>query len=124
MAQSVNETYDEGNPSGDGEECKEPEAMRLQQVVACLKQELKIKDISGSPRTESPLEHIPVFLGRGSDDEKVPCELGRKAALFLQDMEIAVDWNEYEALGHSFSAGMLRDIVKSILKLDGWTIGF
>ncbi len=57
-----------------------------------------------------PLE-IPVFLGHGVNDDKVPFKYGKELATLLQKMGIGVKWKEYEGLGHWYSADMLRDVV-------------
>jgi predicted esterase len=120
MAQSVSETHDEENPFDYDEECETTEATKIQQVVDFLKQELEMEDVKGSPMAEIPLQRIPVFLGHGSEDEKVPCELGRKASVFLQDLEVDARWNEYAGLGHWYSSDMLRDMVQFIRTLSSW----
>jgi predicted esterase len=54
------------------------------------------------------------------DDEKVPVELGRKAAEFLKDVGVKVTWKEYESLGHWYNTDMLRDVIAFLKGLEGW----
>ncbi len=57
---------------------------------------------------------IPVFLGHGTEDEKVSVELGREAETALELMGMDVQMKEYEGLGHRYSENMLRDIFRFI----------
>ncbi|KAJ4369224.1 hypothetical protein N0V83_006309 [Neocucurbitaria cava] len=65
-------------------------------------------------------ESIPVFMGHGTEDEKVPIEIGRLAADFLDIIGVNIEWKEYEGLGHWYSSDMLRDVVRFLKGLDGW----
>ena len=57
-----------------------------------------------------PSLSTPIFLGHGTEDEKVPIEDGRHASTLLKRVDINVELREYEGLGHWYSADMLRDI--------------
>lgn len=57
------------------------------------------------------VKKIPLFIGHGGEDVKVPTQLGREAAGCLGVLGMAVEWHEYEALGHWYSEAMLKDIV-------------
>lgn len=51
----------------------------------------------------STLQHTPVFLGHGTDDELVDCSLGVQARDVLRNIGFRVDWREYcgaEQEGH------------------------
>ncbi|KAF1942340.1 alpha/beta-hydrolase [Clathrospora elynae] len=61
-------------------------------------------------RERGALNGTPVFLGHGSEDEKVPTKYGQQAASLLRDIDVTMGWKEYEGLGHWYSADMLRDI--------------
>ncbi|MCJ1445234.1 MAG: hypothetical protein MMC23_005739 [Stictis urceolatum] len=66
------------------------------------------------PITEKPsmlFQQVPILLGHGTKDEKVPLYLGREAVELLQKMGAAADIREYEGLGHWYSSDMLRDTV-------------
>ncbi|KAF2684252.1 phospholipase/carboxylesterase family protein-like protein [Lentithecium fluviatile CBS 122367] len=63
---------------------------------------------------------IPVFMGHGTEDDKVPCDIGRLAAEFLRGIDMNVDWKEFEGLGHWYSEDMLRDVIRFIKGLNGW----
>jgi predicted esterase len=59
-------------------------------------------------------QKIPMFLGHGTEDEKVSVELGREAKRALDLMGMDVQMKEYEDLGHWYSEKMLRDIFRFI----------
>jgi len=71
-------------------------------------------------KNEHPFQTVPIFMGHGTEDEKVPCDLGKSAAGFLGSVGINVQWKEYEGLGHWYSEDMLRDVVHFIKNLEGW----
>ena len=63
-------------------------------------------------------QRTPLFLGHGTDDEKVFLHLGREAASCLRILGMQVFWTEYEGLAHWYSAAMLRDLVDFLQGLD------
>ena len=44
-------------------------------------------------------QKIPIFLGHGVDDPKVPLTLGEEASSFLHQLDLNVQWQEYQSLG-------------------------
>jgi predicted esterase len=52
----------------------------------------------------------PVFLGHGTEDEKVGIEYGRATAKLLEHLGIEVQFRSYNGLGHWFSEAMVRDL--------------
>ena len=78
-------------------------------VVEYLREELDIA--ADGDGDVSKLLGIPMFLGHGTKDEKVPLALGREAAGLLRKVNLQVEYKEYEGLGHWYSGEMLRDIV-------------
>ncbi|KAF1920878.1 phospholipase/carboxylesterase family protein-like protein [Ampelomyces quisqualis] len=77
-----------------------------------LREELGITPDDGDLNQQSsPLQSMPVFMGHGRDDEKVPCQIGKLGADFLRSMYANVTWQDYEGLGHWYSPDMLRDVV-------------
>ncbi|KAH7125197.1 phospholipase/carboxylesterase family protein-like protein [Dendryphion nanum] len=96
---------------------------RYSQVVEWLREEMDLSSSCGHKEraTESlSMQRTPVFLGHGSEDEKVPLALGKLAAEALSVMEIAATFQDYEGLGHWYSANMLRDIINFIKEVEGW----
>jgi predicted esterase len=75
------------------------------QAVAFLKNELQMEGIAGTV-----FQNIPVFLGHGTEDEKVNVELGREAKTCLQMMGADIQLVEYQDCGHWYSEEMLQDI--------------
>lgn len=55
-------------------------------------------------------QRIPLFMGHGVEDEKVPVLLGRKAVSCLRVMGMKIEWCEYEKLGHWYSSEMLGGV--------------
>ncbi|KAF2035711.1 alpha/beta-hydrolase [Setomelanomma holmii] len=84
---------------------------KLEQVVEWLREELSLSGERGETAGLPPLRSIPVFMGHGMEDQKVPSELGQIAAGFLKAVEVDVDWRHYEGLGHWYSEDMLQDVV-------------
>lgn len=63
----------------------------------------------------------PIFLGHGSEDEKVPCSLGMKLATALQAAEYDVVWKCYQGQGHRYKVpDEINDIVDFICTRVGW----
>jgi len=75
------------------------------QAVTFLREEIDMKDKEGMAFLE-----IPVFLGHGTEDEKVPIEIGREANRCLDLGGADVEMVKYEGLGHWYSEEMLGDI--------------
>jgi hypothetical protein len=88
---------------------------KFEMAVEWLREELEIEG-----KEKSGVQNIPVFMGHGVDDEKVPVEFGRKAAEFLEDVGVKVTWKEYESLGHWYNTDMLRDVIAFLKGLEGW----
>lgn len=76
-------------------------------AASCLRELLGLSPNEG----QIALMDTPVFWGHGTQDEKVDIQLGRKASSFLEDLGHAVEFREYQGLGHWCSDEMLRDIV-------------
>jgi predicted esterase len=89
------------------------------QAVAYLREELGIPVL---PSLHLPFQRTPLFLGHGSEDEKVPVKLGREAASCLSAMTMDVSWKEYEALEHWYSASMLQDLVDFVRERAAWEL--
>lgn len=83
------------------------DGLKLQKAVRYLREELQL--IAGPP--SSTALQIPVYLGHGSDDEKVPTTLGQEAKEFLQILGFDVEFQLYKGLHHWYSPEMLRDII-------------
>ena len=71
---------------------------------------------------ELRLQNIPLFLGHGTTDEKVPIDLGRSAASCLEAMHVDVQWEEYDGLGHWYSGEMLGDMVHFLRTRTSWAV--
>ncbi|KAF1837350.1 phospholipase/carboxylesterase family protein-like protein [Decorospora gaudefroyi] len=92
---------------------------KFEKAVGWLREELGIsQDNGGGDEQSSSLQSIPVFMGHGRDDEKVPCYIGKLAADFLAGVDVSVTWQEYAGLGHWYSEDMLRDVVDFVNGLD------
>lgn len=71
----------------------------LEMAVAWLREELQAENWSADAQLYS-VQSIPIFMGHGTEDEKVLCDFGRLAAEFLRSVDINVEWKKYEDLGH------------------------
>lgn len=81
-------------------------------AVSCLRELLGDSDQSG----EAAILRTPIILCHGTLDEKVDVCLGRQASSFLEELDCATQWQEYQGLGHWHSGEMLQDIVAFIAK--------
>ncbi|CBX96514.1 similar to phospholipase/carboxylesterase family protein [Plenodomus lingam JN3] len=95
----------------DGED--RDERSRYGKAVDWLREELRSGEELEVLSSASPsLQSIPVFMGHGKDDERVPHTFGKLAADFLDSINVDVTWKEYEGLGHWYSEDMLRDVIE------------
>ncbi|KAL3421526.1 acyl-protein thioesterase [Phlyctema vagabunda] len=80
---------------------------RQTQAVQYLRDEIEM---------EGPAQMVfrdtAIFLGHGTEDEKVSIEIGREARVCLDLMGADVTMVEYEGLGHWYSSEMLGDIFR------------
>lgn len=94
---------------------------KFEKALEWLREELEIGDDGIKNDETPPAQLIPVFMGHGSEDDKVPSGIGRPAAEFLTEIGLDVSWKEYDGLGHWYSQDMLRDIIHFLKELKGWT---
>lgn len=85
-------------------------------AILQLREEIELQDTvpfsSGGPS----VTYTPVFLGHGTEDEKVPIQLGKRSAECLESLGIHTSWHEYQGLGHWYSEDMLADLVHFLLE--------
>ena len=79
----------------------------VDQAIGYLREELDLPQM----RECHPFQSIPIFLGHGAEDEKVPVGLGEEAAGCLRSLQGRVEFKRYEYLGHWYSGAMLNDIL-------------
>ncbi|KAK3898416.1 Alpha/Beta hydrolase protein [Staphylotrichum tortipilum] len=105
---------DEEDDSGDkGEMTVEAQVVRL------LREMLEMDgDVGDGSRPKS--FDTPIFLGHGTEDDKVPIVRGREAAECLRATGVDVEWKEYPGLGHWYSPDMLTDITAFLQRRLGW----
>ena len=82
----------------------------IEQAIGYLREELDLPEI----RDSHPFQRIPIFLGHGVDDEKVPVGLGEEAASCFRSLQGRVEFRPYEGLGHWYSGAMLGDILNFV----------
>ncbi|PQE29381.1 acyl- thioesterase protein [Rutstroemia sp. NJR-2017a WRK4] len=75
--------------------------------VEFFREEIDMQDKKGMV-----FRKIPIFLGHGTEDEKVPIELGREAKRVLALLGADVEMKEYPDLGHWYSEVMFDDIFR------------
>lgn len=88
---------------------------KLRKAVEWLREELEVE-------SEGSVEQgwIPVFMGHGTEDEKVPCNTGKASVDFFRSVDVGVEWKQYQGLGHWYNWVMLRDVVRFLKGLKGW----
>ncbi|OAA68635.1 Phospholipase/carboxylesterase/thioesterase [Niveomyces insectorum RCEF 264] len=91
-------------------------------AIAWLREEIAPANHAHSTaaRTRTILADIPIFLGHGTEDQKVSIVLGREASSCLHDLGAGVCWKEYEALAHWYSGDLLQDMVRFIQAESKW----
>ncbi|KAL8827966.1 MAG: hypothetical protein Q9191_002872 [Dirinaria sp. TL-2023a] len=72
------------------------------------------------PMRSMAFQKIPVFLGHGAEDEKVPMGLSREASSCLEALGVNARRKEYNNLGHWYSEAMLADVVRFLRELRDW----
>lgn len=92
---------------------------KLEKTIDWLQEELQYSEAGLRQMSSPSIQSIPVFMGHGTDDEKVPIQMGRLAADFLTLIGVSVTWKQYEKLDHWYSGSMLQDIVQFLYKLEG-----
>lgn len=87
-----------------------------------------IRDLLDLPAMAAPSSEVmargtPVFLGHGSEDEKVPCSLGEGMAETVRRAGYDVTWRRYEGLGHWYKIPEeMDDIVDFLRSTAGWPV--
>jgi hypothetical protein len=106
--------FNNSEPSGSAEAANkiEPsnssESSKLEKAINYLRDEL---ELPGSQDT-STLLGIPIYLGHGMEDEKVPTVQGQEAQELLQLLGFDVEFRRYDGLGHWYSPAMLHEIIQ------------
>ncbi|KAI1558482.1 esterase, partial [Pyrenophora tritici-repentis] len=90
----------------------------FEKAVGWLGEELGTCGSVSGEHDQPAMQSIPLFMGHGIDDEKVPCRIGKLAAEFLTTLDVSVTWKEYEGSGHWYSDDMLRDVVEFLENLE------
>lgn len=91
----------------------------ITKAVGFLRDEI---EVTASLPLSLTLQDIPLFLGHGTEDEKVPLDLGRSAANCLGAMNVDIHWAEYPGLGHWYSGDMLRDMIVFLRANTDWKV--
>lgn len=81
-----------------------------QRALCWLREEAQVPSAS-SHLPDIVAREVPVFLGHGTEDDRVSVILGRNASLSMRDIGVDVVWKEYEGLGHWYSGPMRRNLV-------------
>ncbi|KAK3940845.1 alpha/beta-hydrolase [Diplogelasinospora grovesii] len=88
-------------------------------AVRTLREKLEMDDqpsLSGRPA----VFETPIFLGHGTEDDRVPIDLGRDTERCLGAMGLGTSWIEYGGLGHWYSGAMLAHMVQFLRTNTNW----
>lgn len=113
--------FDDSEPSVFAEAANEIEhsnssdTSKLEKAVNYLRDELELPEGQAS---STPLD-IPIYLGHGTEDVKVPTTQGEEAQALLQLLGFDVEFRRYDGLGHWYSPDMLHDIVQFLQRKTG-----
>ncbi|KAH6887588.1 Alpha/Beta hydrolase protein [Thelonectria olida] len=120
LVESMNDCFEEKSEDGvvfetdededGGQDPKTP----LQQAVDELCEEAELEP-TRSPE-KFPFLLTPVFMGHGTEDDRVAYRHGQQTARLLQRMGLEVDFHTYQGLGHWYSSEMLGHIVAFLNK--------
>ncbi|KAF2801184.1 phospholipase/carboxylesterase family protein-like protein [Melanomma pulvis-pyrius CBS 109.77] len=110
---------DEDNPFE--EDAFQEDKTKLEHTVDWLREELDFPSPASIAEGEKKtlFNETPLFLGHGTEDPKVPYQLGKQSTEFLNNIGVDVTWKEYPGLGHWYSEDMLRDIVEWLKNREG-----
>lgn len=82
----------------------------LQRAIDEIREEAEVAPVCSTSQT-FPFLSTPVFMGHGTEDEKVAYKDGQRAAELLERMGVSVDFHTYPELGHWYCPEMLGHIV-------------
>ncbi|RYP79238.1 hypothetical protein DL769_003061 [Monosporascus sp. CRB-8-3] len=119
--QAVEEVVDDDDDPffGGGEGEQQDPAVR----AAVFERDLLCLPPVEKPCAESTAHRTPIFLGHGSDDEKVPCLLGESMARTLVKADYKVELKVYHGLGHWYRIpDEIDDIVEFLRSVVGWKV--
>ncbi|KAK1989070.1 Alpha/Beta hydrolase protein [Colletotrichum cereale] len=94
-----------------GQKKNEPETNPLEQALLIIRDE--IDHPPHSFRSVTPFQKIPVFLGHGSKDDKVPPRHGQQACRILRLMGCNVNFRIYSEVDHCYSEDMLQGMLEA-----------
>ena len=87
------------------------------QAVAYLREEL---DLPSKSKPSMVSQQIPLFMGHGVEDEKVPFNQGKDTGDLMKRLGIDLTWKEYEGLAHWYSSAMLGHLVEWLREKTDW----
>lgn len=66
------------------------------------------------PEIKNPtaLQHLRIFIGHGTDDNRIPYQDGQSANEFLTSLHLKPEFHTYQGMGHSISDAEMKDLVK------------
>lgn len=116
----ADEDSDEDNPFYDDDQM-EPQDCSVRAQV--FERDLLSLEPLETPTKDSTAYRTPVFLGHGSEDEKVPVALGKAAATVVENAGYHMTWKCYQGLGHWYKIpDEIDDIVDFIVSKVGWEV--
>lgn len=85
-------------------------ASPLSQGLNLIKDEMGMEELTTG--SEAPFQRTPVFLGHGTEDDRVLIEHGQAASRALRAMGCDVEFQCYDGLGHWYSEEMLQHVLR------------
>jgi predicted esterase len=110
----IEEAIQEPTEDPDDDPFESTESTAASEKVTMAHEWLNEELVTTPEKQHARLTSIPLFLGHGTLDEKVPCKLGKAASQLFSALGFDVAWKEYEDLGHWYSGEMLRDMIMFI----------
>ncbi|KAF6834122.1 acyl-protein thioesterase [Colletotrichum plurivorum] len=101
----LNEDHDPFDRDG-----SQSSASPLSQGLNLFRDEMGIEEPTAG--SEAPFRRTPVFLGHGTEDDRVLITHGRAASRTLRMMGCNVEFRSYDGLSHWYSEDMLRHILR------------
>lgn len=69
-------------------------------------------------KADKTLGSLAIFIGHGTDDQRLPFSDGSDAQSLLRKLGLAPQFHAYPGLGHSISEGEISDLNAWLLRIN------